>query len=492
MKVLCLGNNHSHTDELTSALGVNHGLVTDISIELQSGYYHTSVLDLSESEIIQLSQRFDSVIVLDQPVEQWNHPNEFTKTQEIAKRIGDNVIWQNVDGKTQLEYWKNLVKDNKSFCIFPFIELLTDNGNTTVCCRSDTPVQTITELEDFATDAEYQKIRHAMLEGISIPKHCNYCYKLEDQNIQSARQEETVEWAIRLGLNNVADLQSIKNPVYYEVRPSNTCNIMCRMCGPKYSSLIEKEQKKLGILPAGYTMQYSNFDIVQVENVEKLYVAGGEPTAMPDFYQFLRKCINQQTTDFEFFVNTNAVKISNLVLDLGKQFSNLQYIISIDGYKDANDYARWRSKWHTVIENVHKLQNNGHKIHFNTTLSLYTVFDYHKLVQFLEEEFPNCLIHGQDAIGYSPFVFNYSKEQISKLERIKNTNIYKNNTLFKSFIDGAIKLAKSSKLDQTKLSKFFNYNDQLDKSRNSCLNNFIPELENLRTLVGEENGINKT
>lgn len=483
MKVLCLGNNHSHTDELTSALGLNHGLVTDISIELKAGYYHTSVLDLSESEIILLSKRFDSVIVLDQPVEQWNHPNEFTNTQKIARRIGNKVIWQNADGKTQLEYWKNLVKNNKSFCIFPFIELLTDNGNTTVCCRSDTPVRLITELEDFATDVEYQKIRHAMLEGTSIPKHCSACYKLEDQNIQSARQEETVEWAMRLGLTDVEDLKTITNPVYYEVRPSNTCNIMCRMCIPKFSSLIEKEQKELGILPADYTEQYSNFDIVQVANIEKLYVAGGEPTAMPDFYEFLRKCIKQQTTNFEFFVNTNAVKISSLVLDLGKQFSNLQYIISIDGFKQANDYTRWRSEWNTVINNAHKLQNNGHKIHFNTTLSLYTVFDYHKLVQFLQAEFPDCLIHGQYADGYSPFVFNYSQDQIDNLGSICNTKIYADNQLFRSFIDGTINSAKQSQTDVESLSKFFIYNDRLDGSRNSVLNNYIPALENLRFYV---------
>ena len=55
-----------------------------------------------------------------------------------------------------------------------------------------------------------------------------------------------------------------------------------------------------------------------------------------------------------------------------------------------------------------------------------------------------------------------------------------------SFINGVINLAKSSKLDYSKLSKFFNYNDRLDKSRNSCLYKYIPELEHLRTLVGEK------
>jgi sulfatase maturation enzyme AslB (radical SAM superfamily) len=492
MKVLCLGNNHSHTDELTSALGLNHGLITDTSIELQDGYYHTSILDLSLSEILDLADRFDSVVVLDQPIELWNHPTEFHKTQETALQIGNKVSWQNAHGKDQVQYWKNLVADNKSFCIFPFIELLVENGHTNICCRSNTPIVDINKLENFLTDNAYQKIRQSMINGKPLPNYCNVCYKTEDNGIQSARQEETVEWALKLNLTSTDDLKTITDPVYYEVRPSNKCNLMCRMCMPKFSSLIEREQKDLGLIPEEYTESFSDFDIVQIENVMKLYVAGGEPTAMPEFYKFLRKCIDQKHTDFEFIVNTNAVKISSLLLDLGKQFSNLQYTVSIDGYKLANDYTRWRSQWDPMIANVKKLQKNGHSITFNTTLSLYTIFDYTNLIEFLDTEFPGCLVHGQFANNIWPFVFNYSLEQISKLERIKNTNIYKNNTLFKSFIDGVISLAKSSKLDQPKLSKFFNYNDQLDKSRNSCLNNFIPELENLRTLVGEENGINKT
>ena len=136
MKTLCLGKNHSYTDEMTSALGLNHGLITNTSIDLQDGYYHTSVVDLPPGEIVDLARRFDSVVVLDQPIELWNHPTEFHQTQEIASQLGNKVSWQNANGRDQLQYWKNLVTDNKSFCIFPFIELLTFNGSTTVCCRS--------------------------------------------------------------------------------------------------------------------------------------------------------------------------------------------------------------------------------------------------------------------------------------------------------------------------------------------------------------------
>ena len=489
MKVLCLGNNHKHTDELTSKLGNNQGLITNIDIELQDGFYHTSVLDLTHREILELAQQFDRVIVLDQPVEQWNHPAEFHATQDVAKKIGNKVSWQNHDAKLQLEYWQNLVKTNKSFCIFPFIELLTQNGHTTVCCRSDTPVQRIDKLHDFATDEEYSKIRKAMLTGKSLPEHCRLCYNLEDKGIISTRQDETVEWAMRLDLKTVDDLNDITEPVYYEVRPSNTCNLMCRMCSPMFSSLIEKEQKQLGKIPQEYTEEYSNFDIVKIEHVLKLYVAGGEPTAMPEFYDFLRKCVRRKYTDFEFIVNTNAMKVSSLLLELGSHFENLQYIISIDGYKQHNDYARWRSKWETIVDNAHRLQDNGHKIHFNTVLSLWTVFDYHKLIHFLDSEFPDCLIHGQYANRRSPFVFEYSQEQIDNLKSIRKTKIYHNNAMFKSFIDGTIHSAEQSAVDKKALEQFFTYNDELDNARDSRLNDYIPMLEQLRIHVDKSGDI---
>ena len=104
-----------------------------------------------------------------------------------------------------------------------------------------------------------------MLAGESLSEHCQACYQLEDKNVISARQEETVEWAMRLNLQTVDDLNNIIEPVYYEVRPSNTCNLMCRMCSPMFSSLIEKEQKQLGKIPQEYTEEYSNFDIVKID-----------------------------------------------------------------------------------------------------------------------------------------------------------------------------------------------------------------------------------
>jgi hypothetical protein len=111
------------------------------------------------------------------------------------------------------------------------------------------------------------------------------------------------------------------------------------------------------------------------------------------------------------------------------------------------------------------------------------VLDFAKLVKFLDTCFTGCLVHGQIADNIYPFVFEFSDKQIQQLETITNTNIYKNDSLFFNFVDGIVELAKSSKLDKEKLQHFFNFNDTLDISRNSCLNDYIPEIEKLRKLL---------
>ena len=87
-----------------------------------------------------------------------------------------------------------------------------------------------------------------MLDGEPLNDHCRVCYNIEAKGIVSARQEETVEWANRLNLKSLNDLKKITKPAYYEVRPSNVCNLQCRICSPSASHLIAKEYKRIGII----------------------------------------------------------------------------------------------------------------------------------------------------------------------------------------------------------------------------------------------------
>ena len=489
-KILCLGNNSEDTDIKTRVIAATnskeyHGLITEI-IPIVDGYYQSSVYDIEFGKLVELVKLFDEVIVLDQPKVEWTHPDAFYNTVRVAKQAEEfvKVTWLDQSYSDNITIFQELVKTNKSFCIFPFIELLVNNGSTTVCCRSNKAITKLSELDDFQTDPGYNKIRNAMLAGELLPDHCGTCYNYESKGIVSARQQETVEWANRLNLKSVDDLVNITSPAYYEVRASNICNLQCRMCHPANSNLIEKEYKTLGIYKNNTPIEYTDFDFIDFTNLKKLYVAGGEPTAMPEFYKFLQTCIDQNNTSFEFLVNTNAVKINNKLKELFNYFTNLQFIISIDGFKEVNHYVRWPSTWESIIENTHYLIAHGHKISFNITVSIYTISRLNQLMTFLDKEFPKTLIHCS-LVEFKDDILNpmnYFDDKLKdKLIEITKLNCYKNDQLLKSFIDGLIFYYTEPKsVDVKKIKDFFEFNDKLDQSRNIQLKDYIPELEEYR------------
>lgn len=492
MKVLCLGNNSTDTDAQTTVLAKknnheNHGLIIDPSIEIKQGYYHSSVYDLTHSQIIDMLKQFDSLVLLNQPIDQWSHPDAFYLTTKVVNEAKTFIPVTELVEYQGIKFFENLVETNKSFCIFPFIELLVNNGSTNVCCRSSKPITKLKDITNWVKDPKYKLIRDKMLAGELIPEHCSTCYKYEQQGIKSARQQETVEWANRLNLKSLDDLKNIKSPVYYEVRPSNVCNLQCRSCGPGNSNLIEKEYIKLGWIDPTTTIEYTNFDFVNFENLKKLYVAGGEPTVMIDLLEFMQKCIDEQHTDFEFLINTNANKLSDRFLNLFGQFSNLQFIVSIDGFLKVNDYVRWLSDWDRTIHNAKKL-NEKHKISFNVVVSIYTISRLDQLLEFFDNIFPGCLVHcsfaefNDDILN--PDHFPDRSYLLERLLRVKNFNCYKNNQLLMSFIDGLIEKYKSSpQTNIEKLRLFFEFNDALDISRNVRLKDYIPELDKFRSTV---------
>lgn len=500
MKILCLGNNTRDTDAKTRKLAqlnsmACHGLLSELESPVtedqitEDGYYHSSVYDIEFGRLLDLAKKFDSVVILDQSKEQYTHPNAFYKTIRLARQLKKTQSVEFVDStyEQDIDFFEKLVKTNKSFCIFPFIELVTLNNNTTVCCYSTTPIVPIKDLKDFATDPHYQEIRTKLIEGKLVPEHCESCYKLEEQNIVSHRQQQTVEWANRLNLSSIEDLSTITKPAYYEVRPNNVCNLQCRMCIPKHSNLIEREFKLLNIVSDYEDIEYSDFDIVEFDNLQKLYVAGGEPTAMPQFYNFLDRCISTGNTDFEFVINTNAVKISNKFRALSQQFSNMQFVISLDAYDRLNHYIRWPSDWETVIDNIKYLYKH-HVISFNTTVSIYNVTGLFALLEYFDCNFPGILVHCQYTRStndiLSPMKFPNSKLALESLLPIRNLRCYHNDPFLASSIEGLISnYEKDLPPDINLLKEFFEFNDKLDKSRDIKLIDYVPALEEYRKLI---------
>ena len=499
-KILCLGNNSEDTDIRTSLLAkenntINHGLVNDFDfIPADMGYYHISIVDLSSGGIIQMSKYFDAIQLFDQPVKAWSHWKLLMSSYRLMvelDKLGYNTIYKDNINIQKYKNFDQLFSWNKSFCIYPFTLLIEENGHLVPCARSTKKITAVDELGDFKTNVEYNKIRTSMLKGEKLPDHCNYCYDYESKGVESYREFETIEWVSKLDINSVEDLDKITHPYHYEIRLSNKCNLMCRSCKPEHSHLIDKEYKKFNIIyPGLQTFKYSSTSLIDINSLgpdTRVYLTGGDPTVIPEVYEFMEKCIKADKIDFDFTLGTNGQKLSKRFLELTRHFTNMNFSISLDGYGKVNDYWRWGSDFNTVIKNTHLLENQGHTISINCVPGIYNVTNLHLLYEFLDKELPHCGMYLQ--INHMPMqsVYNHPNAELAveSMEKCKQTkSYYADGKSNKSFIDSTAEYySNDPKVDLKLLKDFFEYNDKLDHARNVRLADYIPELEECRKLI---------
>ena len=306
----------------------------------------------------------------------------------------------------------------------------------------------------------------------------------------SARQFESLEWVMNLRLKDKQDLKTVKYPVSYEIRPSNKCNVMCRICDDKHSHLIENENKLLGIpvVTDTWKMQTFPYHMIDFDTVERIYWAGGEPTIMPEFYEFLRRCIQNNQVDFDLNIGTNGQKISETMWDLLDEFPRVTFSVSFDGYKKINDYIRWGTDFDTMRQNCFRMLERGHVLAFQSVISIWNAHRVHEIYEFYDRDFPGCNSLVQPAGGLASYMgpwHNPLRQQVlDSMRKCQQTKVYYNagrNT--KDVVNEIIDRFERYDYDPKILSKFFEYNDRLDRVRNCRLGDYIPELEQARSLI---------
>ena len=496
-KILCIGNETESTDIAVSALAekndaINHGLISNSTFyPKEFGYYHTSIADIPAGGIVtNLVQHFDLIMMVDQHIDSYPHWKSFVNTFrlmiEVEKKGFNTTFRDNINNKNII-YWHNLLHTNKSFCMIPFMTLSNDYGSATLCFKNPLPITKIENITDWSTDPMFAPIRNNLVAGITMPDKCDTCYQREQSGGESARQFESLEWAVKLKLSDVQDAKQIKDPVVYDIRPSNKCNIMCRMCDDKHSHLIEKEYKKIGwkTTTDEWKFQAFPYERINYDTVERIYWAGGEPTVMPEFYAFLRDCIKNKQVDFDLNIGTNGLKISNRIWDLLKEFPRVTFNISIDGYKKINDYIRWLSDFDTVRSNCFKIQEAGHALSFQTVFSMWNATRVHEIFEFYDRDFPGCNTLVQPAGAFdnlmSPWHNPLREQVLESMYRCRETQVYYNNGRNTNhLVDEMIGRYENHQFSPDMLKSFFRYNDKLDQSRGSRLEDYIPELAEAR------------
>lgn len=283
-----------------------------------------------------------------------------------------------------------------NICYAPFIhKYIHPNDGPRVCCTSTEPLGTHTEeslqLEKHWQSKYYQNIRTRMLAGEKLDI-CSSCWTLEKDGVESDRQmfDRKYEKHGKPKLDVVTGTV-LNKPLDLDIRPSNLCNLKCRMCTPKYSSQLQKEQSKNPYLFkwSGDTVELTP-NIMTEENIEYLISGltdnsdikflGGEPTIMPEVSLMLDKLINAGKTNCNISLTTNCTNFNNQeMFDKLKKFKSVHAQLSIDGIGKPLEYIRAPLHWNKAQEVISQWVELTHarEIHFTLqALNLFNVYDF--------------------------------------------------------------------------------------------------------------------
>jgi len=251
-------------------------------------------------------------------------------------------------------------KTNPAICVFPWVhEYRNLKGKTALCCHGNA----------LRVDESLSKIRKQMLDGIK-PRACDTCYKKEAENNFSPRIEETINWIKKFGEPD------INNPVlqFVDIRYDPTCNLKCKICGPALSTLWQKE-KKVSLPINSANKEYLNG--IDKRQLKKVYLAGGEPTYIKGYLEFLEELIlvNQEC---EVMINTNLKKLPLQWREIIKKIKNLTIVCSCDSIGTLGTYVRYPLGWNEFEDNVRFVSEHANFLQFNLVASNLTT---HKLYE---------------------------------------------------------------------------------------------------------------
>jgi radical SAM protein with 4Fe4S-binding SPASM domain len=266
-----------------------------------------------------------------------------------------------------------LLKDSKTFCIYPWIHLHAyPTGEAYPCCHAEMGVGQVgncrnnTLKEIWNSDAQRQLRRDMLSETPNAA--CTRCYEQEESGFFSGRRSANKHHGhhiSKVSETRVDGSLPSMELTYWDIRFSNLCNLRCRSCGHIFSSQWYQDQAKL----AGpewklhnTVLNYAGKDEgdmwaqlePHLDYVEQIYFAGGEPLLMTEHYNILEELLRRGRTDVRLIYNTNFTHTDlkgKSVFEYWRQFKSVAVGASLDDMGARGEYIRKGTVWAAVEQN---------------------------------------------------------------------------------------------------------------------------------------------
>lgn len=293
-----------------------------------------------------------------------------------------------------------MTKAPNNFCSAPWVGTYVDpSGYVSPCCITRGGVGNIND-KNFTQiyREDMRKLQEQFLNN-ERPEMCESCWKQEKYfpNAESYRQSFNKRYA-----HYIPDILNGSHPgtiYYWDLRPSNNCNLGCLMCSEGLSSGYWQMLRDLKLSDA----PTDKFRQVTPEKFEDLvalvqktlwnseefhfYFAGGEPLILDHHKRLLLWLYdnNYRKVNLRYNTNCSTLKYKGTdFVDIWEQWETPVVIdVSLDSVGDALEYQRYGSSWSRIQANLTRLADNPNiRLTYNLTTGLIT---YDNLLNTVDE-----------------------------------------------------------------------------------------------------------
>lgn len=395
---------------------------------------------------------------------------------------------------------------NKTFCSLPWVSIAVDtDGSCKPCCIS---LDTMTKpdgtnwnlgtdkITDIFNSPAYVTMREKMLHGEVVPG-CNRCYQMEKIGNKSHR--EVYNEVFRIPVPKPSADLTIK---YFDLRFGNLCNLNCRSCSPKNSSQLAKEVSEItnpaitkfhpiGVMPPTTWYEqpiYEENIRGQYDNIETIYMTGGEPTIIQKNMDTMADLIaTGHSKNITLKFNSNMTNTSPKFYKMITEFKSVIFFASVDGYGSMQEYLRFPSKWIQIDNNLCKLINLSPAIRIKPS-PVIQITNLNKITELFEYFENHNRLLGRCAFDINPIILelpeylnisylptDFAIQSWETIEEWMKGCKYQTSA-FRATIAALKTKCYQAKEDKFQLDKYIEYNSIFDNHRNSFLKDANPEL----------------
>jgi radical SAM protein with 4Fe4S-binding SPASM domain len=404
-----------------------------------------------------------------------------------------------------------LLKDSKTFCIYPWIHLHAyPTGEAYPCCHAEMGVGQVgncreNTLKEIWNSPKQRQLRQDMLTETKNPA-CQRCYEQEESGFFSGRRSANKHHGHHVGRvlttkpNGHVDHFGM---TYWDIRFSNLCNLSCRSCGHIFSSSWYQDQAQLA--GPAWSLNNSALNIAgrnkddmwsqlqpHLDYVEQIYFAGGEPLMMEEHYRILDELERRGRFNVRLIYNTNFThtKLKDReVFDYWRRFESVAVGASLDAMGPRAEYIRRGTDWHTVERNRRAMLEQCPNVDFyiSPTLSILNALhlpDFHRTwveKGLLKAQDLNVNILQDPAYLRIDIATPEYKQQIEEKYQEHLSWLRNRDQLNRATVgfESAINFLKATDNSQL-LPKFWVKTQELDRIRKENVLETIPELKALK------------